>query len=345
MRAMILAAGLGTRLRPLSELRAKPSLPVHGRPVISLLLEILARQGCTEVMINLHHRPDTIRAAVGSDHPANLEIVWSEEPMPLGTGGGIRRAAGFLREAGACIVLAGDMLIDVPLRTLFEKHVASGRHATLLLRADSRDTQFGTIGLDSSGHVTRIGRQRLRALDDMEEACGLFTGVRFFSREILDHWPSETPTNARGTVFEDLRDWLVPGIETRGERVGAEIIDARDSVWEPVGTPAEYLRVNLSPPELPTLGGAVEHWGGEVDVTGARGDVIVSRKAFVDSSARLARCVVWDGERVPAGFRGHDGVFAGGTFRSCLDPMAKGDPASKTGSPGRDVKSSRGEVH
>lgn len=324
MRAMILAAGLGTRLRPMTDLRAKPAMPVRGRPVISLLLEFLSRQGFREVMINLHHLAESIREAVDADHPANVEIHWSEEPAPLGTGGGIRRAADFLRENEACVVLAGDMLIDVPLEKLFERHIASGRPATLLLREDSRETDFGTIGVNAKGHVNRIGRLRLggaagqpgREDDDIEMSRGLFTGVRFFSRQILDNWPKDTIADS---VFEDLRDWLVPGIETRGEHVGAEIVGADSSVWEPVGTPAEYLRVNLSPPELPTLGGSAEHWGGEVDIRGKHGDVIVSRKAFVPTDAELERCVVWDGERVPSGFRGQDGIYAGGALRSCLE--------------------------
>ncbi len=318
MRAMILAAGLGTRLRPLSDLRAKPAIPVRGRPVISLLLEFLANQGCREVMINLHHLPETIRAAVEADHPADLTIHYSEESTPLGTGGGIRRAANFLRQSEACIVLSGDMLLDVPLRELFERHLASERHATLLLRRDSRAKEFGTIGVDANGNVIRIGPIRLDVADADETSRGLFTGVRFFSRDILDHWPDGPADDPAEKVFEDLRDWLIPGIEQRGERVGTEIVDAADSVWEPIGTLAEVLRANLSPPSLPTLGGSSEHWAGEIDIAGEHGDVIVSRKAFVPADALLERCVVWDGERVPDGFQGHDGIFAGGAFRSCL---------------------------
>jgi len=289
--------------------------------VISLLLQFLARQGCREVMINLHHLPETVRAAIEADHPADVEVHFSEERTPLGTGGGIRRAADFLRQSDGCIVLAGDMLLDVPLRELFERHLESGRHATLLLRKDSRDENFGTIGVDESGNVKRIGQNRVGGAntrettvrDADETSRGLFTGVRFFSREVLDHWPCRDAEKG----FEDLRDWLIPGVETRGERLGAEIVDAKASVWEPVGTPAEYLRVNLSPPHLPTLGGSAEHWSGDIDVLGDNQDVIVSRKAFVPDDTLLERCVVWDGERVPSGFQGHDGVFAGGALRSC----------------------------
>lgn len=321
MRAMILAAGLGTRMRPFSDLRAKPALPVRGRPVVSLLLEFLAHHGCEEVMINLHHLPETIRAAIEADRPTKLEVHFSEELNPLGTGGGIRRAADFLRASEACVVLAGDMLLDLPLRALFERHLDSGRHATLLLRRDVRGKDFGTIGVDADGDVIRIGPIEIRrpdrdgrAVDVDEAASGLFTGVRFFSREILDHWPDK----GREQAFEDLRDWLIPEIEGREARVGAEIVELENSVWEPVGTPAELLRVNLTPPILPSLGGSVEHWSGEVDLAGEHDDVVLSRKAFVPDDARLERCVVWDGEQVPHGFRGRDGIFAGGTFHSCL---------------------------
>ena len=165
MRAMILAAGLGTRLRPLTEERAKPALPVRGRPVVSLLLELLARQGIREVMINLHHLPDTIRRAVASDRPADLEIAWSNEERPLGTGGGIRRAADFLRGSETCVVLAGDMLLDADLAGLSRAHRASGRDVTLLLRRDPREASFGSVGVDARGDVVRVGRHPVGAPD------------------------------------------------------------------------------------------------------------------------------------------------------------------------------------
>ncbi|MEZ4291625.1 MAG: nucleotidyltransferase family protein [Myxococcota bacterium] len=138
---MILAAGLGTRLRPLSALRAKPALPVLGRPVISLLLELLARHGVREVLINLHHLPETIRSAVAGDCPDGIEVEWSEEPRPLGTGGGIRRAADFLRGSPECVVLAGDMLFDADLAALARTHRRSGRGA-IVLRDDPRADRF-----------------------------------------------------------------------------------------------------------------------------------------------------------------------------------------------------------
>lgn len=340
MNAMILAAGLGTRLRPLSAIRAKPALPVRGRPVISLLLEFLASHGITRVMINLHYMPETVRRAVDSDHPNGMEILWSEEPQPLGTGGGIRRASEFLRETEECVVLAGDMLLDVDLGNLLDRHRASGRRVTLLLREDPREQNFGTIGIDSFGRVRRVGEREVALLAEKKEISsealleeslvrakgsvqpdmsrGLFTGLRIFSREALDHWPDDA-------AFEDLRDWLVPGMEERGESVGAEIVAEDHSVWEPVGTPSEYLRVNLTPPALPALGGKADHWGGSVDVSDSN---VIDRSARCGPNVDLARCVVWDHEEVPANLEVHDGVFAGSEFHSCLPQTAPHGGAS-----------------
>ena len=313
MRAMILAAGLGTRMRPLTDERAKPALPVRGRPVVSLLLELLARQGIREVMVNLHHLPDTIRRAVENDHPADLDLAWSSEEKPLGTGGGIRRAAEFLRASETCVVLAGDMLLDVDLCGLKVAHCASGRDVTLLLRHDPREATFGSVGVDASGRICRIGRHPVAEPGppsvSAEHARGLFTGVRLFQRDALGDWPRED-------VFEDLRDWLMPRAARGDIRLGAEIDDTATNVWEPVGTPAEYLEVNIRPPALPRLGGAAKDWEGAIEVTGEARDVVAARSVRIPGDARLARCVVWEDGRVPPGVRAKDGVFGARGFHS-----------------------------
>jgi len=333
VRAMILAAGLGTRMRPLTAERAKPALPVRGRPVVSLLLELLERQGIREVLINLHHLPDSIRRAVEADRPAQLAITWSNEEKPLGTGGGIRRAAEFLRESETGVVLAGDMLLDVDLVGLHARHVASGRDATLLLRRDRREATFGSVGVDAEGRIGRIGRHGIsRATAETDR--GLFTGIRFFDREVLTEWPVRE-------VFEDLRDWLMPRAESGAIRLGAEIVDGPANVWEPVGTPEEYLQVNLVPPDLPHLGGSATVWQGAIDLLGRERDVIAARSVRIPGDAELARCVVWDGARVPAGAKLCDGVFGARGFYAAA-PLADGRLGGETGIGPEPATESRG---
>jgi len=325
IRAMILGAGLGTRMRPLTNYRAKPALPVCGRPVICLLLELLAAHGVREVLINLHHHPDSIREAVEADHPESLSIEWSEEPSPLGTGGGIERASEFLRGTTDCLVMAGDMLLDCDLTDVLTRHRTSGRDVTLILRDDIRGKEFGTVGLDAAQRVTRIGKRILNESEGESDAAkevshGLFTSLRFFRRDALDHFPSPA-----GEAFEDLRDWLAPRVASEGLILGAEILSESDSVWEPVGTPSEYLEANLAPPHLPSLGGSVTAWGGEVTPGGPATGYVVAGTARLPGDVELERCVVWGGEKLPDGFRGRDGVYAGGTFHPCPGARQKPD--------------------
>ncbi len=305
MRAMILAAGLGTRLRPLTELRPKPALPVGGRPVIAYLLALLAHHGVREVVVNRSYLGDVLTSAVDACTPEGVRVEYSDEHEPLGTGGGIRRAAEFLAESDPSIVLAGDMLFDADLTALAEAHRASGRRATVLLRDDPRADAFGTIGLDAAGRMRRIASRF-----DLggEHYAGVFTGVRFFSPSVFDDWPD-------AAEFEDLTDWLAPQLRAGADDIGGMVISVTESQWEPVGTPAEYLAANLKPPPL-SFASKLKPLAPSA---AAREDLVIGAEAKVVEPELLRRCVVWDHETVPPGTRGEDGVFAGGRLVPCRD--------------------------
>jgi mannose-1-phosphate guanylyltransferase len=159
MRAMIVAAGLGTRLRPLSNLLPKPAVPVRGLPLIAYPLALLAHAGVRDVTVNVHHLPERLVAASEACRPPGVTLRFSAEPKLLDTGGGIARVAAFLRESDPCVLIGGDMVVDVDLRTLVAQHRASGRAITAVLRRDPRATDFGTIGVDRTGRMRRIGRR------------------------------------------------------------------------------------------------------------------------------------------------------------------------------------------
>jgi mannose-1-phosphate guanylyltransferase len=300
---MILAAGLGTRMRPLSALRPKPVLPVLGIPLVAWPLAWLARHDVREVVLNVHHLPEATRAAALA-WSAGLAVRFSEEPELLGTGGGLRRAAGFLRGSDPCLVVAGDMICDADLTALAARHRTRGSAATVVLREDPRAGRFGTIGIDALGRVRRIAERF-----DLggETRAGVNVSVYLFSAELLDTLPERE-------IFNHLDDWLAPRLGA-GD-VHGELVAPGELLWEPVGTPAEYLDVNLRRPR-------VSYFDAE-DRARALGvrlepDLVVGAGARIGDGARLARAVVWDGETVPAGFRGRDGVFAGGRFHACPD--------------------------
>jgi NDP-sugar pyrophosphorylase family protein len=237
---MILAAGLGTRMRPLSELRPKPVLPVRGIPLLAWPLAWLARHGVREAIVNLHHLPEATRAAAEGWTPPGLALHFSEEPLLLGTGGGMRRAAAFLRESDPSLVLAGDALFDLELAPLVARHRERGDAVTLVLRDDPRAERFGTIGIDAAGRVRRIAhRFDLRG----ESSAGVYVSVNLIAARAFDTLPARE-------VFGHLDEWLAPRLAAGAEDVRGELLAASRCAWEPVGTPAEYLAANLDPPAV-----------------------------------------------------------------------------------------------
>ncbi len=305
MRAMILAAGLGTRMRPLTDYRAKPALPVRGVPVICYLLALLARHCVNQITVNLHHQPDSVRDAIEKFCPKGLEVRFISESSPLGTGGGIRGAAAFLAESDPSIVLAGDMILDLDLTDVVARHRDRGDLATLVLKEDPRTRQFGTIGVDSQATVCRIGE---RSISTDESRAGVFSGVRVFSSRLFDTIP-------RQESFEDLRDWLAPSLESGERGIRGQIYSSDACNWEPIGTPAEYLAANLRPRPPAFTTQELQERSADTQVIG---DVVVGAGSKIDPRARLSRCVVWDGESVPEQVAGFDGVFINGEFHPCV---------------------------
>lgn len=300
---MILAAGRGERMQPLSALRPKPALPIRGVPAIAHLFDLLASNGVEEVIVNLHHRADAMRDTAEQCCPSSLKLYFSEEPQLLGTGGGIRRASEFLRDSHPALVLAGDMLLDADLAGFAERHREAGDAATLLLRSDPRSQQFGSVGIDAEGAVRRIGNDF-----DLGGSTGhgLFVGVRAFAPRCFDTLPD------RDDAFEDLRDWLAPALREGARDIRAELVDADALGWEPLGTPREYLHANLD---------LAPRFEGSSSERLSRGthvspELVIGQGATLEPGARLERVVVWDGETVPADLQARDGIFAGGRFVS-----------------------------
>lgn len=304
---MIVAAGLGTRLRPFTRWCPKPALPVRGLPLVAYTLELLARHGVREVAINVHHLPQQLMAAAREHCPPGLELRFSLEQELLDTGGGIRRMAAFLRESDPCLVIGGDMLLDVDLSALVARHRAAGNAATLLLLADPRAAEFGSIGVDASGRIRRIARRF-----DLggEVASGLYTWVNVFSPRLFDSLPERQ-------VFSHLDHWLAPLLAAGAGDLRAELAAAGCCRWQPVGTPREYLEANLDPRPFSFFDAAARARARGVRLAP---DLVIGAGAGVAPTARLRRSVVWDAEQVPAELCASDGIFALGAFHPCPAP-------------------------
>lgn len=320
MRAMIVAAGLGTRLRPLTELLPKPALPVRGVPLIAFQLALLQRHGATEVAINLHHLPERLQAAAEHWCPPGLALRFSHERTLLGTGGGVRKLAAFLRESDPCLLLGGDMVLDFNLSALVAWHRTGGHSASLLLREDPRAGQFGTIGVDGEGRVRRIATRF-----DLggERRAGVYAWANVVSPAIFDSLPERE-------AFNHLDDWWMPAQTRDAADVRGYVADADACRWEPIGTPQEYLDANLAVDFVSylDLDQASRRAGATLlrDAAG-RVSVVLGAGSVLGPGVALARAVVLDGERVPSGLRVSDGIFAAGAW--C--PAAPAVPAAALG--------------
>jgi NDP-sugar pyrophosphorylase family protein len=293
--ALVLTAGLGTRLRPLSDYRAKPAMPVGPEVLVCRVLRYLADTGIRDAVLNLHHLPQTITREVGDGSQCGLRVRYSwEHPRVLGSAGGPRHALPLV-EGESLLIVNGDTLCDLPVRELWETHVSSGALVTLGLMPHPEPGRYGGVVLDDAD-----GRTALEPPADLAEpgtqppepgprllAAGAvtrfvprtsavpsvhFPGIQLVRREVLAALPDDTPAESVAGVYPRL-------IASHPGSVRGTVFDAS---FDDVGTVDDYRRT------CRTLAGD------------AQGNVIDAR-ARVSPSATLRDCVVWAGAHVPDG--------------------------------------------
>jgi len=194
MRAMVLAAGLGTRLRPLTYEITKPMVPVLDRPVMEHIVDLLDRHSFEDVIANLHYFPETIRDHFGD------RIKYSYENELLGTAGGVRACADFFGN-DAFLVISGDALTDIDLGALVKRHSETGGIATLAVKQVPDTREFGVVLHDSDGRITGFQEKPLaeEALSDLAN-CGIY----MFDPRIFDYFPGRPFVDWAKDVFPAL---------------------------------------------------------------------------------------------------------------------------------------------
>ena len=222
LHALILAAGYGERLRPITDHIPKPLLPVLGKPVIEIVLEKIASLPVDSIGINTHHKSEMLIQWLDSS-PYSGEIKLFHEKAILGTGGAIKNAAEFL--AGSVfIVHNSDILSDINLQTLVEEHFSSGSTATLAVHDFEK---FNNIWVDSSGilkHIEKAGAEQQAMLCKMA-----FTGIAVYSPDFLDFLPE-----GNSSVVDAWMRALASG-----KKIGT--VDFSGCLWSDIGTPAAYF--------------------------------------------------------------------------------------------------------
>lgn len=292
MRVLILTAGLGSRLRPLTYVRAKGAVPVNGEALVRRVIRWLARSGVRDLVLNLHHRPASIAAVVGDGSDLGVRVRYSWEQPLLGSAGGPRHALPLLVDDGAprsgFLLVNGDTLTDVDLGALVAEHDRAAAAVTMALIPNPRPDKYGGVRVED-GHVTGFTRPGTAG------PSFHFIGVQAVAAGTFADLPDGVPRESVGQVYPELiaRD--------RGA-IAAFVCDAR---FQDIGTPADYLQTSL----------ALAAAEGDRLAAGERcriaSSAVVTRTAVWDdvtigAHSRLDSCIVCDGACIPEGVR-YDG--------------------------------------
>jgi mannose-1-phosphate guanylyltransferase len=313
MRAMILAAGLGTRLRPLTYVMPKPVAPVLNRPIVARIADLLAANGFDRVVTNLSYLPDQIRDVLGDGSEFGLKVSYSEEPEPLGTAGGVGKVRDFLGETDSFLIISGDALTDIDLsamRTAHEENVKRGAIATLATKRVDDTAQFGVAITGDDGRI-----QGFQEKPDPAEALSNLAncGIYMFRSEIFEHFPPPGQKSPAGDDDqpEGFVDWAMdvfPALLDGDIPFYSHEIDA---YWNDIGSVAEFVQGNLDalrgevgiePSAAQVSEGVYAGEGSNLDGVKVRPPVLIGAGCQVGSGADLhGPVVVGDGCRIGAG--------------------------------------------
>lgn len=310
MKAMILAAGKGERLRPLTEILPKPALPVGNSPLLLYTAAFLRAAAVSEVGINLHHLAPHVRQVLGDGSQSGLQITYSYELTLLGTAGGIKQLEPFWGQE-PFFVINGDTLTRIDLGKLRDFHNRVGSALTLALREDPRAPSFGLVGVDEEGRICRLCDHK-RHPEKPAAAEYMFSGVHLWEPEILSEIPAHVPWDFSRQLFPHL---LQRGFPLYGFPV--------DGYWNDIGTPQRYLDTHwdllkgeFSRPGLPPMepGSVVRDENSEISPTAllkppvllgagcSIGEnatvgpwVVLGPSVRIGAGARVTRTVLWSG--------------------------------------------------
>ena len=303
--ALVLTAGLGTRLLPLTDVRAKPAIPVAGEPLIRRIATWLVSGGVDDLVLNLHHRPETLTALLGDGHDLGARVRYSWElPRILGSAGGPRLAREIVG-ADTFLIVNGDTLTNVDLPRLAGVHAASGALVTLALVPNREFLRYGGVQLDADGRVTGFVRRGPAAQGSYH-----YIGVQVVTGRVFDGIEPGTAASSIGGVYDA---WIAA-------QPGAIRGVVSDAAFYDVGTPGDYWRTSLalaasdvtasrSPAcpeprrgERPALHGSSSVGSGaRIDASARVTQSILWDDVEVGPGVQLDECIVTDGVRVPAG--------------------------------------------
>ena len=286
MRAIVLSAGYGTRLWPLTEDRTKPAIPILGKPLVGYVAEYLAGYGIDEIVVNLHHRPESVRRALGDGGRFGVKLHYVEEPEILGTSGALDNTREFF-EHETFVVVNGKIITDIDLNAALATHRNMKALATLVLLPNARRERFSIVETEA-GRIKGFGG--MPVVDGgWEPAPLMFTGIHILEPRIFDYIP-------RG-VFSDSVINVYPQAIANGETLAAHVAAGK---WRELSTLQRYLEISvelLKEEEKAFVAGP----GTSIDNSASVSDSILWDNVEVGAGARVSRAILADNVKISAG--------------------------------------------
>ena len=288
MKGMILAAGFGTRLWPLTVGRTKPAIPFLNRPLIAYTIEYLKRYGVEDLIVNLHHEPDSVRASIGDGSSYGVRIAYSvEEPEILGTSGALDLVRDQL-DRETFIVINGKIITDIDLGAAIAFHRDSKALATLVLLPNRKRERFSEVMITEDGRISEFAgfpepEYPQSAIRNPQSPL-MFTGIHILEPGIFDYIP-------RGVFSDSVRD-VYPKAMADGKIVAGHIT-SDGSLWRELSTIERYLAISLE--FLRREGRDVIMGAGcEIESGAIVERSVLWERAHVERGARLSECVIGD---------------------------------------------------
>ncbi len=310
MKAMILAAGYGERLWPLTADRTKPALPVLGKPLVGYTAEYLAKFGIQDVIVNLHHQPESVRGALGDGSQFGVRLQYVHEPVILGTSGAMDNARHLL-EGDTFIVVNGKLITDLDLNAALATHRQAKALATLVLLRNPEHERFSIVET-RNGLVSKFaGMPGPMSVDSRADPPLMFTGIQILESRIFDYIP-------RG-VFSHSTTEVYPRAIANGERIAAHL---SEGMWYELSTLRRYLDISLS---LLRRQGRDVYTGANpsIDKGAEVRESVLWDNVIVEKGASVRRAILGDGVRITAAERLEDVAVVRGELVSGMTPPAK----------------------
>jgi NDP-sugar pyrophosphorylase family protein len=297
MKAMILAAGFGTRLFPLTIDRTKPAIPFLGKPLVGYVAEYVAKYGFKDVVVNLHHQPESVKKALGNGEAFGVNISYTEEmPSILGTAGALDNARHLLEEE-TFLIINGKIITDIDISAALETHRNSGALATMVLKPNTYYERFTRVEIDGELITGFGGFPELISADQIPNSKAqspnplMFTGIHILEPRVFEYIP-------RGVYSDIVPTFYRPAIE-RGERIAAHVSEGN---WFELSTIPRYLDISLA-----MLDGQSEKLVKGVDCQiSSRAvvkDSIIWDDVIIKNGAELSRTIIADGVNIGEGER------------------------------------------